>query len=198
MMNRTELLKILAEHRTDEVVVFTQGAMHEWTDISPSPLNFVCSLAMGYASSVALGIALARPDKKVIVLDGDGSLLMNLGTLVTISNQSPSNLIYFVLDNGLYELPGQVPLPAADKISLADFARGAGLTKVYQFDSLQELREKAPAIMHEPGPIFIDVKVAPMHREILRVPIEFDFARQTEEALRAEQATVVSPMRRAE
>lgn len=182
MMNRAEVFKILAEFRTDEIVVSTMGATRWWAHLSPSPLNFQCTGAMGYAPSVGLGLALGCPEKRVVVLNGDGSLLMNLGTLVTIANQSPSNLIHFVLENGLYELPGKVPIPGVDKISLCGFARAAGLTKVYEFDDLRDLREHITAIMHEPGPIFVDLKVAPGSSPRL-MSSEFDMAREIEKAL---------------
>ena len=68
---------------------------------------------MGLGSSHALGLALGRPDKRVLVLDGDGSLLMNLGTLVTIAEVAPRNLIHFVLENGTYEANGSHPTPGA-------------------------------------------------------------------------------------
>ena len=68
---------------------------------------------MGKASSIGLGIALARPDKKVLVIDGDGSLLMNLGSLVTVANMSPKNLVHFVYQNGTYGVSGGQPIPGS-------------------------------------------------------------------------------------
>ncbi len=183
MMNRTEVLKTLAEFRTDEIVVFTMTSMTEWPPLSPSSLNFQVSGAMGYASSVGLGLAMACPDRRVIVLDGDGSLLMNLGTLVTISNESPTNLIHCVLENGMYELPGQVPLPASGKLSLCGVARAVGLPKVYEFDNLNDLRERLPNLLHEPGPVFLGLKVALGPREPNKLAVEYDMAREIERAL---------------
>ena len=86
MMKRDQCLKVLARHRTAEIVVAVYQAAQEWLHISPSDLNYTFTGAMGQGSSHALGIALARPDRRVVVLDGDGSLLMNLGTLVTIAH----------------------------------------------------------------------------------------------------------------
>jgi len=77
---------------------------------------------MGLASSHALGLALGRPDKRVIVLDGDGSLLMNLGSLVTIGAAAPPNLYHFVCENGTYEANGGHPIPGRDKVDFAGFA----------------------------------------------------------------------------
>ena len=110
-MNRNEMLKFLAQARRDEIVVYTMSAMKGWLPFSDSPLDLFVAGAMGFASSVGIGLALAQPQRKIWVLDGDGSLLMNLGTLVTIADQALPNLIHFVLENGIYEIPGQVPLP---------------------------------------------------------------------------------------
>jgi thiamine pyrophosphate-dependent acetolactate synthase large subunit-like protein len=160
MMQRAELLKVLSEARTDEIVVTTMSAVKEWSKLSSSPLDFHVAGAMGYASSLGLGLALAQPRRKVIVLDGDGSLLMNLGTLVTIAGQNPPNLIHFVLENELYEVPGGLPLPGAGKYNLAALARAAGIRRVYEFDQLAELREHLGALLEQPGPTFASLKVA--------------------------------------
>ena len=86
----------LARHITDEIVVATYSSAMEWNDINPRVLNYYSVGAMGLASSHGLGLALGNPDKRIVVLDGDGSLLMNLGSLVTIGAQAPKNLVHFV------------------------------------------------------------------------------------------------------
>ena len=86
--------------------------------------------AMGSVSSIGLGLALARPDLRVVVLDGDGSLLMNLGSLATISAQRPVNLVHIVFDNRMYETTGGQPTHTAAGVNLAAIARAAGLTAV--------------------------------------------------------------------
>ena len=160
MMQRYDLLKVISEARTDEVVVATMSAVKDWSKLSSSPLDFYVAGAMGYASSVGLGLALAQPRRKVIVLDGDGSLLMNLGTLVTIAGIQPDNLVHFVLENQLYEVPGGIPLPGGGGYALTALARAAGLTSVYQFDQLSEFREHVDALLKGPGPIFATLRVA--------------------------------------
>ena len=90
MMRRDLAFRILARHVGDAIVVPVYQAAQEWRALMPGhALTYYSIGAMGQASSAALGLALGRPDKRVIVLDGDGSLLMNLGTLVTIASQAP-------------------------------------------------------------------------------------------------------------
>ena len=169
MIQREHLLQALARWRTDQIVVYTMTVIKEWPLYSQSPRDFYVGGAMGYASSVGLGFALAQPRTTVIVLDGDGSLLMNLGSLATIAAAKPANIIHILLENGLYELSGRVPVPGADTVSWPDLARGAGLRNVYEFDDLACFIEALPDIARETGPAFINLKVAPGSREAMKV-----------------------------
>src|SRR5712692_1543802 len=126
MMKRDEMLKVLARHRKDEIVVAVYMAAQELTHIAPNDLDYTFTGAMGQGSSHALGLALGRPDKRVVVLDGDGSLLMNLGSLVTIGHAAPKNLVHCVCQNGTYESNGAVPIPGAGHFSFAAMERAAG------------------------------------------------------------------------
>lgn len=159
MMKRDECLKVLARHRTDEIVVAVYKAAQEWIHISPSDLNYTFTGAMGQGSSHALGLALGRPDKRVIVLDGDGSLLMNLGSLVTIGNAAPKNLIHCVCENGTYETNGAVRIPGARRVSFTGIARAAGYPKSYEFDNLEDWEREVGRILKEEGPILVDLKL---------------------------------------
>jgi len=117
--------------------------------------------AMGKASSVGLGVALARPDRKVIVLDGDGSLLMNLGSLVTIANMAPPNLIHFVFENDVYRTTGGQPIPRAGKISFTGLAAAAGYANVHEFADLESLERNIEAVFNEVGPTLVCLKIVP-------------------------------------
>ncbi len=161
MMKRDECLKVLAHHRTNEIVVAVYQAAQEWIHISPSNLNYTFTGAMGQGSSHALGLALGRPDKRVIVLDGDGSLLMNLGSLVTIGNAAPKNFIHCVCENGTYETNGAVPIPGVRRISFVGIAQAAGYPKSYEFDKLDDWEREVGRILKEEGPILVDLKVEP-------------------------------------
>ena len=89
MMKRDECFRVLARHITNEAVVATYSSAVDWVEVNPRPLNYLSIGAMGLDSSHGLGLALGRPDRQVVVLQGDGSLLMNLGSLVTIGAVAP-------------------------------------------------------------------------------------------------------------
>jgi sulfopyruvate decarboxylase subunit beta len=158
-MRRDECLRVLARLRRDEIVVATYQAAFDWLEIAPSDLNYVAIGAMGQASSHALGLALGRPDLTVIVLDGDGSLLMNLGSLVTIAAAAPPNLVHFVLENGCYEANGSHPLPGGDRLDFAGIARAAGIRSVFACGDLAEFERCLPQLLDAPGPVFAVLKI---------------------------------------
>ena len=126
MMRRDECLSVLAKWRGSAAVIAAYSAAFDWARVSPSPLNFAAVGAMGQASSHGLGMALGMPERKFIVLDGDGSLLMNLGCLVTNADAAPENLVHFVFENGCYEANGSHPIPGQNRVNFAGFARAAG------------------------------------------------------------------------
>jgi sulfopyruvate decarboxylase subunit beta len=161
MMKRDECLKVLARHRKDEIVVAVYMAAQEWIHISPSEMNYTFTGAMGQGSSHALGLALGRPDRRVVVLDGDGSLLMNLGTLVTIANAAPKNFIHCVCENGTYETNGAVRIPNAGTVSFTGLATAAGYPKTYEFSKLEDWDRALDGILKEDGPILVDLKMEP-------------------------------------
>jgi sulfopyruvate decarboxylase subunit beta len=161
MMKRDEMLKVFARLRKDEIVVAVYTAAQEITHIAPNDLNYTFVGAMGQGSSHALGLALGRPDKRVIVFDGDGSLLMNLGTLVTIANQAPKNYIHCLCENGCYETNGSVPIPRSGRIRFAELAKTAGYRRTYEISELAEWEHQLPGLLKEEGPVFVDLKVEP-------------------------------------
>jgi sulfopyruvate decarboxylase subunit beta len=161
MMRRDECLQALARRRTDEIVVAVYKAAQEWIHISPSDLNYTFIGAMGQGSSHTLGLALGRPDKRIVLLDGDGSLLMNLGSLVTIGHAAPRNLVHCLCRNGSYESNGGVAIPGADRLSFGAMARAAGYVQAYKFDVLERWEHELPRLLEEDGPIFIDLAVTP-------------------------------------
>ena len=128
-MKRIDCLKAIAGKVGDALVVGSAGgATVEWYHLHPSEGNFR-SRTLGLASSIGLGIALSLPRRKVIVLDGDGSLLMNLCGLSTAAWAAPRNLIHIVFDNGVYELSGSSPTATAGATDLVAVAKGAGFPR---------------------------------------------------------------------
>ena len=136
MMKRDECFRVLARHVTDEAVVATYSSAVDWVAVAPRPLNYLSIGAMGLDSSHGLGLALGRPDKRVLVLQGDGSLLMNLGSLVTIAAVAPKNFVHLVAHNETYEANGGHPIPAVRKWISPALARAAGYAAVYDFSDL--------------------------------------------------------------
>ena len=163
MMDRRECLESLHEHRTeDTVVVSTMGSAAPWTEISGMDLDFPSvGSAMGHAADFAMGLALARLDFKVWVLNGDGSMLMSLGTLVTICQTPPPNLVLFVLQNETFEVTGNQPIPGAGTVSFPDLARASGFERVCEFEEAAALRGELGTILEAPGPHFICLQIVP-------------------------------------
>ena len=125
-LTRTAATRLLAERLTSEVVVSNLGqASLELQQSADRPLNCYTFGSMGQCSSIGLGLALARPDVRVVCLDGDGSLLMNLGSLCTIATEAPRNLALVIWDNEVHQTTGGQPTATAARSSLAAIARGA-------------------------------------------------------------------------
>ncbi|HSW16149.1 MAG TPA: thiamine pyrophosphate-dependent enzyme [Ramlibacter sp.] len=156
-MKRDACFRLLASLLPDDIVVSTYSSAFEWLAIRPHPLNYVAVGAMGLASSHALGLALAMPQRRIVVLDGDGSLLMNLGTLVTIAAAAPNNLIHFVSRNGSYEANGGHPIPAQGVLDFAAIARSAGYHRAESFSELSVFSDNLAALLSQPGPTFVEL-----------------------------------------
>lgn len=160
MISEVEALQTIAKYRRDYIIIHTFTTIAGWPEKMDYEIDLPFTASFGKGSSFALGLALARPDKKFMVLDGDGGLLSNLGTLLTVSNMAPPNLVHFVFENSVWETTGGQPLPAADKIDMSTFAKSAGYLNVYCFDSIRDFREQIEAILDKKGPTFISLKVA--------------------------------------
>ena len=157
-MTRIEATRVIVDLAGDAPIVASLG--HPAYDLFAAgdrPQNFYTWGSMGLASSVGLGLALARPDVRVFVLDGDGSLLMNLGSLATIGFLQPKNLVVVVMDNEEYATTGGQPTPTAQGADLDAAARAMGIAATATVRSDDELRS-AGAGLHV-GPLFIVAKV---------------------------------------
>lgn len=138
-MQRIEALRAIYPQLEDVVVVTIMGAVAaELQSIGHRPNFFYLQHAMGLASSMGLGIALSRPELQVVVLDGDGSVLMNLGGLTTLARYRPPNLVHVVFDNESLLSVGGFPTATSTGSDLAGIAREAGVPRTAEVDSLED------------------------------------------------------------
>jgi len=162
MMRRKEAIAALAEGRNGAISVAAMQAIMAWHAAGQAATDHLDALGcMGSASSLGLGIALACPDRKVIVLDGDGCVLMQLGSLVTIAAEGPPNFYHFVFENGRYETSGNQPLPGAGRFDFCRMALAAGYRQALGFDDAETLRRSLPQVFGSPGPWLIRLEIAP-------------------------------------
>src|SRR6476620_9462460 len=131
-MNAKEALAVVHGARAaTDIVITTMMPARDWMTMPQSPLDMVLvPSAMSHATSMGLGLALAQPERRVIVCNGDGSMVMNLGSLVSIVGSGVKNLVVIVFDNGIYEVTGAQPTPSSYGVDFATIARGAGFASV--------------------------------------------------------------------
>jgi sulfopyruvate decarboxylase subunit beta len=157
--------------RDDEVVITTMGSAREWMTLGPPHARDIILVpsAMGHGTSIGLGLALARPDIRVIVCSGDGSLLMNLGSLASIVAANVPNLVVLVFDNGVYEVTGQQPTAGAGEarasgraVDFPAMARACGFESVHRFTDAGQWASRARAVLDAAGPTFVSLEVEPV------------------------------------
>lgn len=176
-MRLADCVRLIHEARDDQLVITSMGVAREWMRLEPHPgdFHFVPS-SMGQATSLALGIALARSDRRVLACVGDGAMLMNLGSLVSVTAAAPENLTILLFDNGVYEVTGGQATAAsagragkgqagkgqagegragegrASRVDFAAVARGCGFSSVHPIDTLDDLRAALPQLLQGSGP----------------------------------------------
>lgn len=135
-MARYEAIQDIMEQIDEELIICNIGfPSRELYEIDDRSKNFYMIGSMGLASSIGLGLALSRPSKDVVVIDGDGSLLMNMGSLVTVFANNPSNLTWIVIDNGAYGSTGNQDT-YAQKIDLVEIAKSVGFKNSHDFNDV--------------------------------------------------------------
>lgn len=171
-MTRAEAVAAVRGCLTDEVVVHANGAIcRESFAVGDRPGNFYMIGSMGLAASIGLGVALARPEKRVVVFDGDGNVLMALGTLAMVAAEGPRNLLHVVFDNGTYGSTGSQPTHSR-QVPLEEVARGCGYRRALRVTEREALVSAVREIQREPGPVFLLVEVSPEESVGLpRVPL---------------------------
>ena len=163
MMPLAEALGVIAKARGEkDVVVTTMSSAKVWMDSGPAhPLDLVfVPSCMGHATSYGLGIALAQPERRVVVCNGDGSMLMSLGSLVTIAAESPPNLTVLIMDNGVYEVTGGQPVPL--RPDFAALARASGIPHVHSFSDSPAWAAAADKVLATQGTTVIVLDIEPV------------------------------------
>lgn len=158
-MDPLAALEVLAANRGDHIVVTTMSAVGIWPQLSDTPLDFAyLPSSMSQGPALGLGLALAQPGRGVVVVNGDGCMLMSLGSLVTIANHH-ANLYLLIFDNALYEVTGGQPTAGSGHVDFAQMARAAGIQRVYTFDALNDWRTRAAEVLSGPGPVVAWLRV---------------------------------------
>jgi thiamine pyrophosphate-dependent acetolactate synthase large subunit-like protein len=164
-----EALEVLAAVRRDQIVVTTMGSVAIWPALSDTPLDFAyIPSSMGQGIAIGLGLALAQ-SRSVVAVSGDGSLLMNLGSLVTVANH-PVRLTIVLVDNGLYEVTGGQDVAGAGRTDFAGLARAAGIQRVYTFAEKDDWRFAVDEVLSGEGPAFVWLKVQGEHGHATPAP----------------------------
>jgi thiamine pyrophosphate-dependent acetolactate synthase large subunit-like protein len=169
MMRIAEALDAFRPHRGDAIVVPGRGGRY-WVEQTNRPDLDVPlgDPAMGGHAGFALGLALARPERRLVLFDSEGDIQMSLGILATIAEQAPANFYHFLLDNECYATTGGQPVPGAKNIAYDKIALAAGYQRAHAFTELADLANELPGIIERPGPVFVWLKVYP---EVENAPI---------------------------
>ncbi len=168
MIPSMEATKAVNFHRKGALVVSTSSALREWSQVSERrDLDVDLSDCMDRAPAVGLGLALAQPEEKILVLDCDSTLRTNLGGLATIGESNPENLVHFVFDDVSSSSTSGLPIKEMDNLDLVQIAASSGYAKTYEFDKLEELLIGLEEVMRQTGPVFVRVKV---FRDGIQIP----------------------------
>ena len=159
-LDRRDVVKAILDQRADSLLVTGLGSScYDAGAVGDNPLNFYLWGGMGAAAMVGLGIALAQPERTVLVLTGDGEMLMGLGALATIGAEAPPNLCIVVLDNELYSETGMQPTHTSRGVDLAGMAKAANFARAATVYGRDELDGWIPKIYDAGGATFLAIKV---------------------------------------
>jgi thiamine pyrophosphate-dependent acetolactate synthase large subunit-like protein len=160
-LRRREVVARILKDRGDLLVVTGLGSpTYDCAAVGDHPLNFYLWGAMGSALTVGLGLALARPHNRILVLTGDGEMLMGLGALATAGAKQPDNLAVAVIDNERYGETGMQPTHTSAGVDLAGIARCAGFRETLIVRSANDLESAIPVLYKARGPVFVTLKVS--------------------------------------
>lgn len=172
MQSRAQAMAAIFEHITDQPVVICNGfPSREAFKLKDRPHNFYMIGSMGVASAIGLGIALSQPDKKVVVFDGDGNVLMGMGTLATIGAQKPKNLIHVVFDNEVYGSTGN-QITYSRQVRLDLMAKAAGYVNIERVWEREDIVYEFKDMLGTDGPNFLLVKINEQIEDADRLSLE--------------------------
>ena len=152
-----DILKAIAAARGNAICVPTMTTSPAWRTLAPDDLSIGCVGFMGGASSLGLGLALSVPDRRVVVFDGDGSLLMQLGSLATIAGAAPRNLTHLLFKNGVYHTSGSQDIPGGLTVDFVQMAKGAGYRKAYAVSDFEDFKRRLPSMLSDEGPLLVEL-----------------------------------------
>ena len=163
MAAKEALVAVHGARRAEDIVITTMSPARDWMTLPQQPRDLVLvPSAMSHATSFGLGLALSQPARRVIVCNGDGSMLMNLGSLVSIVAAGATNMAVLVFENGTYEVTGSQHVPGAGVVDYAAIARGAGFESVFEFSDLAPWRRDIERVLSAAGPTFVVLHVEPV------------------------------------
>ena len=181
-MKPEDVLRAIAEVRGDAICVPTMTASPAWRDIAPGDLSIGCVGFMGGASSMGLGLALAQPNRRVVVFDGDGSLLMQLGSLATAAGSGARNFVHLLFKNGVYHTSGAQGVPGGEGVDFVMMAKGAGYRNAYAIGDFAEFKRRVKRIVHEEeGPLFVELHTGLADKTPMTSPRGVPFPQQVED-----------------
>lgn len=183
-MQPEDVVRVVAEMQGDGIVVPTMTTVPAWRTTAPDALAVSCVGFMGGASSLGLGLALAQPGRRVVVLDGDGSLLMQLGSLATIAGAAPRNLTHVVMANGVYQTSGSQGIPAQGKVDFEKLAEASGYAHAETIDNLEDFRIRWPELLTMEGPVMVQLMTSEAELTPMTAPGGKPFSQQVEEVHR--------------
>jgi sulfopyruvate decarboxylase subunit beta len=172
LISRAQAMAALLELLTDQPVVVCNGfPSREAQKIADRPTHFYMIGSMGNASAIALGVALAKPNKHVIAFDGDGNVLMGMGTLATVGALKPKNFIHVVFDNEVYGTTGNQPT-ISNVVPLEKVAKAAGYVNAVRVLDREDLVYEFKDLLKKDGPSMLLVKVNEFQEEADRILLD--------------------------
>lgn len=174
IQSRARAMEVVLSLITDQPLIVCNGfPSREAFKLKDRPVNFYMIGSMGVAPAIGLGVALAKPEKKVVVFDGDGNVLMGMGTLATVGALKPKNLIHVVFDNEVYGSTGNQPT-LSRLVRLDQLAKAAGYVNVERAREREDIVYEFKDMLKKDGPSFLLIKVTEQAEDVDRVPLEPD------------------------